>query len=227
MIRLISVKCPDCGAALQFEEGRQTAFCSYCGAKILLHNENEHIYRSIDEAGIKQAENDRLYMMKELEMEEREEKHHRTLTSIWVFLTIAAIVTGFFLVSTDPVKDSDGIGGSMIGFGAISAEFLLIWLMSDKKKKSRNRNRPGYAMVPKLAEDFSEIHYTAVVEALRAAGFSSIKTINLSDLRLGIFNKNGSVDAITIGGENVTSEGWYRQEAPVIITYHGFPDQRF
>ena len=56
---------------------------------------------------------------------------------------------------------------------------------------------------------------------------SSIKTINLGDLRLGIFNKNGSVDAITIGGENVTSEGWYRQEAPVIITYHGFPDQRF
>ena len=75
MVRLISVKCPDCGAALQFEEGRNMAFCSYCGAKILLHNENEYIYRNIDEAEVKQAENDRIYMMKELELEEKQEKH--------------------------------------------------------------------------------------------------------------------------------------------------------
>lgn len=26
MIRLISAKCPECGAALQFEEGRKTAY---------------------------------------------------------------------------------------------------------------------------------------------------------------------------------------------------------
>jgi uncharacterized Zn finger protein (UPF0148 family) len=29
-----AVQCPSCGAPLQIEEGRQSAFCGYCGAKL-------------------------------------------------------------------------------------------------------------------------------------------------------------------------------------------------
>jgi len=32
-VELISVKCPECGASLDIEEGRRQMFCSYCGAK--------------------------------------------------------------------------------------------------------------------------------------------------------------------------------------------------
>ena len=222
MIRLISVKCPDCRAALQFEEGRQTAFCSYCGAKILLHNENEHIYRNIDEAGIKQAENDRIYMMKELEMEEKNEKHHRLLTFIWLFCTIALFAVGFIMISIDPTN-GDSPGWMMIllgmGVGLWGAIFLFL---GDKKKK--DRNRPGYAQIPAQAVNYENIHYSAVEAALRSAGFRNIRTINLGNLRLGLFKRNGSVESVTIGGERVSSEEWHPQEAPVIIAYHGFPD---
>lgn len=50
--KLISVKCPDCGQTLSIEENRSQAFCSYCGSKILISNENEYIFRQVDEAGI-------------------------------------------------------------------------------------------------------------------------------------------------------------------------------
>ena len=224
MIKLISVKCPDCGAALQFEEGRQTAFCSYCGAKILLHNENEYIYRNIDEAEIKQAENDRIFMMKELELEEKQEKHHRVLTFIWLFITIALFAIGFYFVRTDPTKDGDGVGWAMIVFGMLVGEFGLIFLMSDKKKRSKNRYRPGYTKVPDQAVNYENLHFTAVRDSLKARGYKNIQVINLGDLRLGILKKNGSVDSVTIDGESVSSDEWYRQEAKIIISYHGFPD---
>ena len=59
-VQFVSVKCPECGALLNIEEGRSQAFCSYCGTKILVHNDNEKIYRHIDEAGINTQGNSEL-----------------------------------------------------------------------------------------------------------------------------------------------------------------------
>lgn len=54
-IKFISVKCPECGASLPIEEGRKQVFCSYCGTKVMVTNENEYIYRHIDEADVKKS----------------------------------------------------------------------------------------------------------------------------------------------------------------------------
>ena len=221
MIRMISVKCPECGAALEFEEGRQTAFCSYCGAKILLQNENEYIFRTIDEAEIRQAENDREYMLKELAMEEKEEKHHRFLTAVWLILTISLFVIGFIMVSVGP-KDPDDPGHMLIIFGIGIGFWGWIMLDTGKKKKSKNRRRPGYLKVPDTSAEFGSMHFSAVEAHLRAAGFGNIRCINLGDLRLGILNKNGSVESITIDGEALSPGEWHPREAPIIISYHGF-----
>ena len=35
-VKLVSVKCPECGAMLDIEEGRDQAFCTHCGAKVVL-----------------------------------------------------------------------------------------------------------------------------------------------------------------------------------------------
>ena len=70
-VQFISVKCPECGATLSVENDRKFAFCSYCGTKVIISNENEHIYRTIDEAGIKQAETDRIVKLRQLDMEEK------------------------------------------------------------------------------------------------------------------------------------------------------------
>ena len=40
-VKFTSVKCPDCGAVLPIEEGRNQVFCSYCGSKIIMTNEED------------------------------------------------------------------------------------------------------------------------------------------------------------------------------------------
>ncbi len=79
-ISLVSFKCPQCGAVLSVDSTREFSFCEYCGTKVLLKNENEYIYRTIDEAGIRQAETDRIVKMRQLEMEERSNFSRKTLT---------------------------------------------------------------------------------------------------------------------------------------------------
>lgn len=34
-MKLASIKCPECGAALERKEGRTQMFCEYCGAKVV------------------------------------------------------------------------------------------------------------------------------------------------------------------------------------------------
>lgn len=100
-IKFIAIKCPECGAELSVEEGREQAFCTYCGAKVMMTNENEHIYRHIDEAqikraeaDIKQAETEGMIRLRELEMEERKRKAAGRMTGLKILVTILLVAIG-------------------------------------------------------------------------------------------------------------------------------------
>lgn len=58
MINLIKLQCPNCGANLEVREDAKQCFCTYCGLKLLLHNENEKTVRIIDEARMQQVQYD-------------------------------------------------------------------------------------------------------------------------------------------------------------------------
>ena len=73
-LKITSVKCPECGAVLQIEEGRKQIFCSYCGANVIMTNENEYVYRYVDEAEVKHAETEHIIQMKKLELLEKSVK---------------------------------------------------------------------------------------------------------------------------------------------------------
>lgn len=58
-MKLITLKCPECGATLNLDGSRKEYFCTYCGAKILLDEEIQRQdvrieNRIIDEAAIEQ-----------------------------------------------------------------------------------------------------------------------------------------------------------------------------
>ena len=103
--QLISVKCPDCGQTLSIEENRTQAFCSYCGAKILISNENEYVFRQVDEAGIKKAETDRIIRLREMEIAEKNSSLRKALTIIWIVLSLILIVIAVVLMLS-PGNDS-------------------------------------------------------------------------------------------------------------------------
>lgn len=84
MIKMVSVKCPECNASLSIEEERKQCFCQYCGTKIIVDDGSiTHTYRKVDEARIKEAEANESIRLRELMFEEksmqtkRKKKHLR------------------------------------------------------------------------------------------------------------------------------------------------------
>ena len=125
-IKFISVKCPECGASLPIEEGRKQVFCSYCGTKVMVTNENEYIYRHIDEADVKKAETDRIIRMRQQELDAQLNAQNtgirKILTTIWLILSLIILaicvvkiaflddfITGFLMLFY--------VGGPVIGGG--------------------------------------------------------------------------------------------------------------
>lgn len=43
MVKMIALKCPECGSKLQIEDGHKECFCQYCGHKILLDDGNKKV----------------------------------------------------------------------------------------------------------------------------------------------------------------------------------------
>lgn len=55
-MELRAIKCPNCGADIDFESDREYMFCQYCGTKIALGDHTYHTERIIDEAAVKKEE---------------------------------------------------------------------------------------------------------------------------------------------------------------------------
>ena len=106
-VTVVSIKCPECGASQPVEESRNICFCSYCGAKILIVNENEHVYRRydeyhhIDEAGIRRAEADKEIRLKEIERAEKNDKTKRIIALSWLGFCLILIIATVVLYIVD------------------------------------------------------------------------------------------------------------------------------
>ena len=226
-IKMISVKCPDCGASLDVEEGRRQCFCSYCGAKVMINNENEYIYRTIDEAGIKKAEVEKEIRLKELELQAAQQKDNnvlnKPLTIIWMIFSIIILViciwnwtfggddgsiTGFEMLFW--------MGGPVIGGGA-----YLIFKVIPEKSDDKVILSNGGIRIPNLG-NLPEQNYATVERALLSAGFTNVSCINMHDVSLGLLQKPDRVESISVNGKNVSSYGKaYMPESKIVITYHG------
>ncbi len=225
-IKFVSVKCPECGAALDVEEGRKQIFCSYCGSKVMIENDNEYIYRHIDEAGIKQAETDRMVRMRELDFAEKQSMQgngvKKVLTSIWIVLSLIIVaiciikisilddfMTGFLMLFY--------IGGPVIGGGG----YLIFKLMPEKENEKVMLSNGGIRF-PKSIVPYSDKNYEVIQQALLNAGFHNVKCVNLHDVKLGLLQKPGQVESITVNGERLVSGGKvYSPDVSIIVTYHG------
>lgn len=215
-IKFVSIKCPECGASLDVEEGRQQIFCSYCGSKIMIQNDNEYIYRHIDEAGIKHAETEQMVKLKQMEMLEKERASREKVNALKIKISIVLGIIALFTLGIG--FTGNAVGLLMVGMFAILIIFYM-WLMSDEDKEEEV-DFGDKVKVPSLS-DFEKQSYVAIEAKFRSAGFSNIKCIPLNDLKMGLLKKPNMVESITINGHNTTSsEKKYPPDATVIITYH-------
>lgn len=93
-IKLTQMKCPNCGANLEFNGDRQQVFCTYCGTPIAITDENrtEVVTRTIDEAGV--IKENRL--LEEAKMyddwEKRKEKRNLAIVIFAVIVIVMLVV---------------------------------------------------------------------------------------------------------------------------------------
>lgn len=98
-MKLINLRCSNCGADLQVDPERKQVFCSYCGTKLLIDDESINITkRYIDEARLKEAE----IRLKELEYEHEREmraemlrQEQKKVNRISLMIYLAALLITF------------------------------------------------------------------------------------------------------------------------------------
>lgn len=110
MKSLIKLKCTSCGANVSIEEKREFLYCQYCGTKLILNNENEYIYRHIDDADIKRAETERIVKLKKLEIAEKKNEENKKEFKKKVlkgFLIVFACLLVYYLIFVLPFSNME------------------------------------------------------------------------------------------------------------------------
>lgn len=213
-IRFVSIKCPECGASLDVEEGRQQIFCSYCGTKVMVQNDNEYIYRHIDEASIKQAEADKIVQLRKLEIIERKRAEAAKVKRVKIIVSILVGIIGICLMIAGA-----GMGG-LVGLLVLEG-VMFIWILSDKDKEDDELDFGDKVKVPSGISGYESKSYSAIEAMFVSAGFTNVRCVPLNDLTMGLLKKPGMVQSITIRGKEITSGGKkFSPDAPVVISYH-------
>lgn len=220
--KLITVKCPECGASLQIEKGRRIAYCTYCGAKVIIDNENEHIYRKIDEAEIKRAEADEKIRMREMDLEEKESATYKMLLKAWI-ISLAIFI---FIGIIGAITDNENLALFLM-LAMLEGMLGIIFLTEYREKSITKINKAkGKIKFSDQMWDCEGKNYHAVINLLRSAGFTNIEENNLGDLVLGKFAKPGTIESITIDGEKPEKDEWYYPDSLIMVNYHDFSSKK-
>ena len=216
-------KCPNCGANFEVEEGREFAFCGYCGTKIML-DDVRITHRIIDEARLKEAEIEQIKMVHRLEMEKESKVKGNILFKFAFGLDIALVVAFAIscIISAALRIEAAGILAMLLVYAIVPVS---IWVW--KIWKSSNDDRKIALGGIKFPEAVNVINHPQSVDSvktvLQSAGFKNITCNNLHDRNAAnaLFVKEGRVTSITAGGKEVKPGSVYDADIPIVITHHG------
>jgi len=155
-------------------------------------------------------------------MEEQGSSLKKTMTIIWMAVSLIIILICIIEMSVLD-KFTNGflmlfyLGGPVIGGGA----YLLFKLLPEKENEKVLLSSGGIRL-PKALFPYSDKTFEEAEIILRNAGFRNINSINAHDLVIGLFEKPGKIDSITVNGEELMDGGKvYMPNIPIVITYHG------
>ena len=232
MITKLELTCPRCGAELDAEAGTEVLFCSHCGARILLVDENTYTIRTVDEAKVRQAETDHAVKMERMEMAKKRQVFAQKTLKWKIVISLFLVVLGIILMVGGALLGSAS-GDPKSGFYTATRVGLIvlfgaafIWIYNSDSVGMM----PGTGdriRVPDSVVQYHFKNYLAMKTLMENAGFMDIQCIPLNDLQFGFLNKPGTVESISINGVKIRAGGGkFSQFAPVVITYHSFPDEK-
>lgn len=199
-MKMIKLNCPNCGGELNVN--KDELFCKYCGAKLLLDDESQNInytYRKVDDARIKEVERKEAVRLKELEIAANEKEREHKWKRIKSIGSVSLIVLFYVYV------------------------FFFMGNGSDDDIKGPEIER---VKVTAASKDYKGENYLVIKKELENAGFINIDLMAEEDLVTGWITKDGSIERISINGDNDFDDySYFPVDAKIVITYHTFKDK--
>lgn len=98
MVKMIPLVCPNCGAKLDIKDGTQTCFCTYCGTKILVSDNNKTYTKNvnINQTSYDKTEIERIKLEHDLKIQDEKRETKQTLT-LMICVAIVGIVAFAYL----------------------------------------------------------------------------------------------------------------------------------
>ena len=119
-VTMVPLVCPNCGGTSDVDASREFAFCSYCGAKIMLRDDNHYRMTYTDEAQLARAQADREIRLKELEQEAVQFESHRKLGTYLLIAGAVMLVVGYAFSKVEALSVLLIMGlGALIGGGSL------------------------------------------------------------------------------------------------------------
>lgn len=144
-LKINIVNCPSCGAAIPITEGHSQLTCSYCGTKLNITNENEHIIRHVDEAQVKHVEVEQMIRLRELEMEEKKRK----VENLKLVGMLGVLLLCVFLTFIGEVFNI--LGMSVFGMLGMMFVFLCFFgVLMDKRNSKESEKSSNSAQTPQI-----------------------------------------------------------------------------
>lgn len=95
----------------------------------------------------------------------------------------------------------------------------------DARAASQSAAADGGVTVPSSSRDLEGQMYQEVADQLTSAGFTSIETKALGDLKTGWLKDPGEIKEVSIDGQTSFGEGdSFPTGAAIVISYHSFPE---
>lgn len=214
-LEFISLKCPECGAKLNnIDSSREHIFCEYCGTKIMVHNENEYIYKTVDEASIKKTEAEKEIGLKKLEISQK-----NTMLLIKASVILGAVAILFLLIGS-LTRNSNLYYVAEGAFVIIG--FAWLFKATGSMNGKIDNSHVGEIRVPDCVNDLKNQNYKSIEMEFKNIGFSNVNCIPLNDLTTGFLKKPDSVEMVTINGKTACGGTWVHPNSYVAISYHSF-----
>ncbi len=229
MKTLFELKCPSCGAQLDYEEGMEFVFCKYCGTKIMINDENTYTLRSVDYAEIEKAKNESKrisiqedIIRKEYDRDEKENKRYNKNSIIFAIMLASFVLIIMISMSHD---SESRVGWIML----LVVEYFVLFLMnrsSDHKEKEKQRYKQRLrANGVNIIELSPEVYNcenkdcNVIRSQFEALGFKNVQMVPLADLNIFTAFRNGKVEEVRINNETLQDSIYYENDM-VVIKYH-------
>lgn len=243
-MKLIDLKCSNCGAEMKVNSELERCTCNYCGKQMLIDDEiqkhefvNGYRYGYDLEKGRLQAQED--FKDEQIRREAERKELERIEAERYAAMAAKRKKDELMKEMIKWAKVSGGIllVGIIFLFGGKSAAFGLMVIIfalglfgykvykiyfPDVKVKTSNENIIPLLIFPRFMEEFSEMDYQAVYNKLMRIGFTNVRLTNLGDIKIGLLKREGSVQKIIVDGDIIESGGGkYPADVPIEIVFHG------